>query len=171
MPRTHEDEPSVSQLRPAPVSRRSYMTKMNSRLLVLLLVLGCLETHSNSQTIETIARVLAPGDHVEMTDIGMVESSIDFVVIRHGKRISKLDFLEISVGTPNFATKALFHQGNEVINLVNSKKLLVIDGREVKYFGPILFALEELNESIKGKQGAFHFAMERIQQQKKKSGM
>lgn len=147
------------------------MTMMNSSLLVLLLVLGCAETQSNSQTLETIGSVLPPGDHVEMIDIAMLENAIDFVVIRHGKRISKLDFLEISASSPNLVSKALFYQGKEVVNLVNSKKLLVIDGREIKYFGPILFTLEELNESIKGKQGAFHFAMERIQQQKKKSDM
>lgn len=100
---------------------------------------------------------------MELIQVAIADDSIDFVVIRHGTPgIDKLDFLVISGSAPdNHVHEAVLHRDGEVVNLVGSKKMLVMDDRAVKYFGPILLTLDELNTT---KGGAYKLALERIKQ-------
>lgn len=136
--------------------------------VLVLVMFGFAPGVTQAQTLTTIGIVLPPGNHMERIDVATIEDAIDFVVIRHGAPgIDNLDFLQIIAASPNLVEKAVLRRGDEVIDLVGSKKLLVMDGREIKYLGPILFTLDELNEAMHGKLGAYQMALERIRQRKK----
>lgn len=104
---------------------------------------------------------------MERIDVALVEGAFDFVIIRHGEPgIDELDFLQITATAPNLVKEAVLRQGDEVVNLVGSKKLLVLDGRQIKYFGPILFTADELNKAMHGRHGAYQMALDCIRQRK-----
>lgn len=132
---------------------------------LFLLVYGLTPHVSHAQTLKSEGRVLTPGNHMELIEYAIDDGALDFVVILHGEPgIKKPDFLEVTASSPDLVYKATLRRGDEVINLLGSKKMLVIDGREIVYFGPILLTLDELNSQ---KLGAYQQALERIKQRNK----